>query len=57
MLIDQDGERVRLTLEAREVGLLRQALERALFIDTPVEEQEAILAFSTRLLEALPRRP
>ncbi len=41
------------TLDPREVVLLRHALERALFIDTPVQEQEAIQGFATRLLDAL----
>ncbi len=41
------------TLDPREVVLLRHALERALFIDTPPREQENIQSFATRLLDAL----
>lgn len=52
----QDG-RCRLELTADEVRLLRWALERASFIDTPASEQPAILNFCTRVLEALPALP
>jgi len=45
------------TLDPREVVLLRHALERALFIDTPVLEQENIQIFATRLLDALTAQP
>jgi len=54
MKVEDEGGRVRVSLEGREVRLLRHALERALFIDTRPEEQEAIMSFATRLLEALP---
>jgi hypothetical protein len=54
MKIEPLGSRVRLELEAAEVRRLRHVLERALFIDTPVEEQEAIMTFANRLLDALP---
>ncbi|HSB60927.1 MAG TPA: hypothetical protein VLI67_04365 [Vicinamibacteria bacterium] len=57
MTIDRDGERLRLLLEPREVKLLRHVLERALFIDTPVDEQEAIMSLASRLLDALPPTP
>jgi hypothetical protein len=57
MTIERDGERTRLILEPREVKLLRHALERALFIDTPVDEQEAIMILASRLLDALPPTP
>jgi hypothetical protein len=42
-----------IALDPREVALLRHTLERALFIDTPVQEQESIQTFATRLLDAL----
>ena len=46
-----DGLRIELTRD--EARLLRLALERASFIDTPVAEQPAILNFCARALEAL----
>jgi len=48
----RDGYRIDLTGD--EVRLLRLALERASFIDTPVSDQPAILTFCARALEALP---
>jgi hypothetical protein len=42
-----------LELDEEEVKLLRWALERASFIDTPVEEQPRIAAFAARALEQL----
>jgi hypothetical protein len=54
MKIERDADLVRLVLDRREVGLLRHALERASFIDTPVNEQAAIAAFCARVLEGLP---
>ena len=49
---------VRITLDAREVTLMRYALERASLIDTPANEQAAIANFCARVLEALsPPRP
>jgi hypothetical protein len=53
MTIEHESGKVRVVLDPREVKLLRHALERALFIDTPVAEQEAIMTFSTRLMDAL----
>ena len=44
---------VRITLDAREVTLLRYALERASLIDTPASEQAAIANFCARVLEAI----
>ena len=44
---------VRITLEAREVTLLRYALERASLIDTPANQQAAIANFCARVLEAI----
>jgi hypothetical protein len=50
-----DG-RTRLVLTPREAYLLKRALERASFIDTPVGEQEEIAAFCARALEGLAGR-
>ncbi len=54
MKIDRQGDGVRIELNGAEVRLLRRALERASFIDTPVSEQAEIAAFCARALEALP---
>jgi hypothetical protein len=53
MHVERDGAAVRITLGEREVTLLRYALERASFIDTPSSEQPAIAAFCARVLDAL----
>jgi hypothetical protein len=45
---------VRIVLEASEARMLRRALERASFIDTPMSEQAEIAAFCARALDALP---
>jgi hypothetical protein len=50
-----DG-RIRLVLTPREAHLLKRALERASFIDTPVGEQEEIAGFCARALELLASR-
>jgi hypothetical protein len=55
MRVDPGGELVRLTLDRNELRLLRYALERASFIDTPASEQAAIANFCSRVLELLPR--
>ena len=58
MLVERvEGDRVRLVLELAEVRMLRRALERASFIDTPMSEQAEIAAFCARALDALPSRP
>ena len=57
MKVEPQGEGVRLELDADELRLLRRALERALFIDTPLDEQPAILSFCSRALEVLPPLP
>lgn len=44
---------VRIRLDAREVTLLRYALERASLIDTPANEQAAIANFCARVLEGI----
>ncbi len=54
MQVERDGERVRVVLEASEVQMLRRALERASFIDTPMSEQAEIANFCARALDALP---
>lgn len=53
MEIQPSAEGVRIALSRDEAHLLRRALERALFIDTPAAEQPAILAFCSQALEAL----
>jgi hypothetical protein len=53
MLITRLEDVLRIDLTGEEVGLLRRALERASFIDTPVSEQPAILSFCARVLEAI----
>jgi hypothetical protein len=54
MKVDRQGETIRIEISADELRLLRRALERASFIDTPVSEQGAIAAFCARALETLP---
>jgi hypothetical protein len=54
MNVRPQGNAITLELDAGEVRLLRRALERASFIDTPASEQAAIAAFCTRALEKLP---
>jgi hypothetical protein len=53
MRVERQGASVQVTLSEREVALLRRALERASFIDTPASEQGEIAAFCARALEAL----
>ncbi len=53
MKVERQGEALRVTLDAKESRLLRYALERALFIDTPASEQVAIAAFCSQALELL----
>ncbi len=48
-----DGGGARLELSADQVRLLRLALERASFIDTPASEQPAILSFCSKILDLL----
>jgi hypothetical protein len=56
MRIERDGDGVRILLGGREAHLLKRALERASFIDTPVAEQEEIAGFCGRVLEALAKQ-
>jgi hypothetical protein len=53
MNVERSDEEIRLVLTPAELYLLRRALERASFIDTPVAEQAEIAAFCSRALEAL----
>jgi hypothetical protein len=58
MQVERKGGLVQITLDAREVTLLRYALERASLIDTPANEQAAIANFCARVLDGLtPPRP
>jgi hypothetical protein len=52
MNVTRHADSVELKLTLAELKLLRRALERASFIDTPVEEQGEIAAFCARALEA-----
>ena len=54
MRIDLDGPSARLTLDRDELRLLRFALERASFIDTPPSAQYEIASFCSSALELLP---
>ncbi len=54
MNVHRRGDAVTLELGLSELRLLRRALERASFIDTPVSEQAEIAAFCARALETLP---
>ena len=56
MRVERHGDGVRIELSGDEVRLLRQALERASFIDTPVSAQAEIATFCARALEALPTK-
>ena len=53
MKVERSGDVVRVELVGPELRLLRRALERASFIDTPVSEQADIATFCARALEAL----
>jgi hypothetical protein len=55
MKVDRDGQTIRIEITADELRLLRRALERASFIDTPPAEQAEIAGFCARALETLPR--
>jgi len=57
MQVERSGDTVRVVLTSSKLKLLRRALERASFIDTPVSEQADIAAFCARALEALPSPP
>lgn len=53
MKVEQRDQVTTIVLTEGEVKLLRRALERASFIDTPVDEQAQIAAFAARALEQL----
>jgi hypothetical protein len=53
--VQRSDENVTVRLTGHELYVLRRALERASFIDTPASEQAEIVAFCTRALETLPR--
>jgi len=54
MNVQRRNDQLILELGPVEVRMLRRALERASFIDTPVTEQADIIAFCARALERLP---
>ena len=54
MKVDRQGQTIRIEIGTDELRLLRRALERASFIDTPPAEQGEIAAFCARALETLP---
>lgn len=56
MKVDRQDQTIRIEISADELRLLRRALERASFIDTPMAEQAEIAAFCARALETLPPR-
>jgi hypothetical protein len=53
MRVEKDKAEFRVVLSPTELGLLKRALERASFIDTPASEQEKILAFCGQALDVL----
>jgi hypothetical protein len=53
MKIERTGEVTTVTLTRAEAKLLRRVLERASFIDTPVDEQPQIASFASTALEML----
>jgi hypothetical protein len=53
MRVEQVEKEIRLVMTPAELHLLRRALERASFIDTPVGEQADIAVFCGRALELL----
>jgi hypothetical protein len=57
MRLERQGDLFRLEVTAAELRLLRRALERASFIDTPVSEQAEIAAFCARTLDVLGEPP
>lgn len=55
MRVEKDAAGYKVTLAPAELLLLRRALERASFVDTPAHEQERILAFCADALATLER--
>lgn len=50
------GGGLKLELDAREAKLLKLLAERATFVDTPPEEQDAIFRLAEQILGALGER-
>ena len=50
------GGGLKLELDAREARLLRFLAERATFVDTPPEEQDAIFRLGEQILSVLAER-
>ena len=57
MRVEKHDQETCVMLQASELHLLKRALERASFIDTPVQEQADIAAFCARALDALRDKP
>ena len=53
MKVERGADQTTIVVNDRELRLLRFVLERASFIDTPVEDQSEIAAFAARALEQL----
>ena len=53
MEVAWQDEKLKLVLETGELRLLRRALERASYLDTPAADQAHIQVFCETLLEAL----
>jgi len=53
MKIDRNRGTTTIELTDDEVEVLKRVLERASFIDTPVEDQPRIAAFASRALDDL----
>jgi hypothetical protein len=53
MQVEKAKDSIKLVLSPQEAHLLRYALERASFIDTPAMEQASIAGFCSRALELL----
>jgi hypothetical protein len=53
MKVERTAEVTTITLTSAEAKLLRRVLERASFIDTPVDEQPQIASFASAALEML----
>jgi len=49
------GDPIRITLDAREAYLLKVALERACYLDTKPEDQNAALQMAEQLIDLLVR--
>ena len=54
MKLEQQGDEARIILTRDELYLMRRALERASYMDTPPSEQQEILSFCAQALDILP---